>query len=135
MDKISEYLQQWLRRKTSQRYMLLNEARTIMQAYHDTASPRHLFGEVTLTATPAEDFSFVSKAKWPAVKFDILVLDGILDVLVTHEHAPILGLAVTLDKVGWEQADSAPMGYYLAARQATEKLLYLDNGEPNWSNP
>jgi hypothetical protein len=86
-----------------------------------------MFGEVTLSARPARSFAFSSQAIWPeGENCDALVLDGILDVLIPFRLTPVLGGEFVLQAVRWHDVDSAPMGYYWAAKEATNRILHID---------
>jgi hypothetical protein len=54
-----------------------------------------------------------------------------MDVLVSDFH-PISGVRFTLENIGWD-VDSVPVGYYFAARDATRKILRLDENNRNFA--
>jgi hypothetical protein len=83
-----------------------------------------MYGEVSLSATPAPTFAFKSLVKWPIPEnWDSLVLQGVLDVLVSYDLRPVLGVEIVLTEIGWHDVESVPIAYYWAAKEATAKLL------------
>ena len=130
---MNDLLQQWLQRKLTGKLMYLSTPVTVSHTYHVTTGPRYIFGKVTLAASPAETFAFSSEVSWPDRQNDDLVLDGILDVLLSQRHEPILGATFVLTAIGWHDVDSVPIGYYFASREATKRMIQLDDGRHNFS--
>jgi len=101
-------------------------------SYRGRNGVRPVFGEVTLSAVPFKTFAFASCVTWPAGgNYEECVLDGIMDVLVSADFHPICGVKFTLENIGWNE-DSVPVGYYFAARDATRKILRLDEKDRNF---
>ena len=112
--------------------MHLREMASVTSAFCEHNDSRPVFGEVTLSAAPFKIFSFASCVTWPAGgNYEECVLDGILDVLVSGDFHPICGVRFTLENIVWNE-DSVPVGYYFAARDATRKILRLDDDERNF---
>ena len=132
---VNSYLQSWFARKASGMPYRIKRSATVIERVHKSVGPRSIYGEVTLSAAPATDFSYMSAVRWPTGEqvslYEDCVLDGILDTLFTHRHNPILGLSVTLDSIGWHDIDSCAIGYYQAARQAM--LRILDSEPHRWN--
>ena len=82
-----------------------------------------IYGKVVISATPADAFSFVSEAVWPAESCEALVRKGILDALEEGGLGTGFGAAFTLKEIGWHEIDSCEAGYHRAAKQATEEIL------------
>ncbi|HMB22668.1 MAG: hypothetical protein ACM33V_08790 [Chloroflexota bacterium] len=119
-------------RKFSRRQMHLRETVSVTSSFHGHNGSRPVFGEVTLSAASFKVFSFVSCVTWQVSgPYEECVLDGILDVLVSADFHPICGVRFTLENIGWNE-DSVPVGYYFAARDATRKILRLDEDERNF---
>ncbi len=55
----------WLEHKLSGNYTYLKETVTVTHTYHKHTGPRYIYGQVTLVAEPAEEFSFTSQVTWP----------------------------------------------------------------------
>src|SRR6266498_4691454 len=134
MNEISNEIQQWITRKFSRRQARLREAAIATYTYRKYPSPRIIFGEVTLSANPSDTFSFTSKVTWPEHdNCEDLVVDGILDVLISSDFYPVVGANFTLEKIGWHEIESVPVAYYFAAREATKQILRLDDKNRNFS--
>ena len=112
--------------------MCLREMTSTTFAFHGHNGVRPVFGEVTLSAAPSRTFSFASCVAWPTGgNYEECVIDGIMDVLVSADFHPICGARFTLENIGWNE-DSIPVGYYFAAREATRKILRLDEQNRNF---
>lgn len=69
---------------------------------------------------------------WPEnCNYDTLVLDGILDMLISFDFYPLLGVTFVLQTIGWDNVESVPVGYYYAAKEATRHILWLDETRRN----
>jgi hypothetical protein len=126
-----DYLQQWVERKRVKRYAYLNQPLALRHTYRIHIGPRYIYGALTLAAQPADTFAFISAVTWPEDNYDSYVLDGILDVLVPFDIQPLLGATFVLQAIEWHDVDSAAVGYYRAAKEATRQILRLDTREPN----
>lgn len=134
MNQNNPEVQRWIARKFSRYSMGLRETVSVTSSFHEHTGVRCVFGEVTLSAAPSKTFGFVSRVAWPAGgNFEECVLDGILDVLMSADFHPICGAKFTLEKIGWNEVDSVPVGYYLAARDATRKILRLNEKVRNFA--
>ncbi len=132
MNQNNPEVQRWIARKFSRYPMRLREMASATSCFQLHTGPRCIFGEVTISAIPFKAFSFASCVVWPAGgNYEECVLDGILDVLVSADFHPVWGVKFTLEKIGWHPVDSVPMGYYFAARDATRKILRLDEENRN----
>jgi hypothetical protein len=124
------------------------------QRYVHRTRTGYISGELTLLFTPAESFSFHSRAKWPPTSdrsdryswlrparlkpyFESMILDAILDVLLASiPSAQVLVAKVILDEIVWENGHSDAVGFYWAARKIMEKLLKTNNrGSPIYFLP
>ena len=113
--------------------MHLREMASATSSFQMNTGTRSVFGEVTLCAAPFKVFSFASRVVWPAGgNYEECILDGILDVLVSSDFHPICGVKFTLESIGWKEGVSVPVGYYFAAREATRKILRLDESNRNF---
>ncbi len=133
---MTDYLQKWFQWKSTRRFWYLKKPASATETFHVHTGPRFIFGQVTLVATPAEAFLFKSDVTWPERPdlHDDLVLYGILDILLSAAHEPILGVAVVLTAFGWHEIDSVPLGYYFAAKEATRTLIGVQPGFNNVFN-
>lgn len=125
-------IQLWLARKLSRRYAYLRESVTAKYTYRVHTGPRFIYGEVTLAASPSDTFSFISAVTWPEkCDYGVFVIDGILDVLIPFDLYPLLGVTFVLQTIGWDNIDSAPIGYYYAAKEAARHILRIDEPHQN----
>jgi hypothetical protein len=132
VNQNSPEIQRWMARKFSRRQMHLRETISVTSSYRGHNGVRPVFGEVTLSAAPFKTFVFASCVTWPSGgNYEECVLDGIMDILVSDFH-PISGVRFTLENIGWAK-DSVPVGYYFAARDATRKILRLDENNRNFA--
>ena len=120
--------------------MVLREARTVSEKYDRCVGPRNIYGEIVLTATPSQVFQFESIVTWPErSNYDAYVLDGILDILLSNNLNYILGVSFVLGQIKYHEVNSCAMGYYQAARLATEKIISKaertqNSVIPSWQN-
>ena len=124
-------LQQWIERKRARRYAYLAQPITLTHIYRFHTGPRYIYGALTLAAQPADTFVFRSLVRWPDDTYDSSVLDGVLDVLVAFDMHPLLGATFVLQAIEWHDVESAAVGYYRAAKEATRQILRLDSDVPN----
>ena len=121
----------WLERKL-QAARLLREAARATGRFSRQMGGQGVFGQVTLSAVPAAEFSYTSRVIWPDEQTQIYedcVLDGILDVLLNEWMHPILGVAVTLEEISWHVVDSDAVGCRMAAREAMLRII-APEGQP-----
>ena len=75
-------LHDWLDRKIKARRRRLRVSASATDTFRRHVGPRNLFGQVTLSAVPASEFSYVSRVTWPVGEqvqlYEDCVLDGIL---------------------------------------------------------
>lgn len=122
----------WLSRKLNG-YYLLRQPGTVTHEWKRMAG-RILCASVTLSATPASNFSFVSRVQWPATtssRYEECIIDGILDALIAPKGhiSALLGVAVILEQIAWHEEGAVPLAFYMAAWEATQKLLEGNIGE------
>jgi len=90
-----QLLHDWLDRKIRARRRRLRVPARAMEVFRRHTGPRCLFGQVTLSAVPANEFSYSSRVAWPAGEqvqlYEDCVLEGILDVIIVQRSEP--GLA------------------------------------------
>lgn len=127
-----QIIDDWLNRKLNRFYLLQQPATATHEWKRQTG--RILCASVTLSAMPASNFSFVSRVQWPTIKsdrYEECVVDGILDALIAprgHTSA-VLGIAVILEDIEWQEEGAVPMAFYMAAREATQKLVEDNIGD------
>jgi hypothetical protein len=132
-------LNEWFERKLrARRYRLRTNARA-METWSRCTGPRNLFGQVTLSATPADEFSYFSRVSWPDKEqfqmYEDCVLDGILNAILIQRTDPVLGVAVTLEEIAWNEIESCALAYGMAAQQAMNKVLSAGGSEPISAQP
>jgi hypothetical protein len=81
------------------------------------------YGSVRISASPASSFSFRSVAAWPRESYESFVRNGVIDGLAAGGVGVDFGAEFVLEEVGWHDIDSCGVGYYHAAKQATEEIL------------
>jgi hypothetical protein len=125
--------QQWLDRKLSRPFSYLKESKTVKYSYHKIFGPTTRTAEVVLTGKPAEKFSFTSQVNWPETPdaCNECVLEGILDILISSDFNPTLGVSFILEDIRWHEIESAPFAFYHAAREATKQILWIDEKQRN----
>ena len=126
-------LQDWLDRKIGARRRRLRVPASATDSFHRHTGPRTLFGQVTLSAIPATEFSYSSRVTWPAGEqvqlYEDCVLDGILEVLIVQQAEPVLGVAVPLEEIAWHEVDSCALAYRMAAQQTMKLVLGAGGNE------
>ena len=122
-----QQLYDWLDRKIRGRRFRLREPAHATETFQRITGPRCLFGQVTLSAVPANEFSYSSRVSWPAGEqvqlYEDSVLEGILDVIIVQRPEPVLGISVTLEQIKWHEVDSCALAYRMAAQQAIQQIL------------
>ncbi|HXT10655.1 MAG TPA: hypothetical protein VN873_03765 [Candidatus Angelobacter sp.] len=123
----AKQLHDWLDCKIrSHRYRLRVPARAA-ETFRRHTGPRYVFGQVTLSAVPAEGLGYSSRVTWPAGEqvqlYEDCVLEGILDAIILQPIEPVLGIAVTLEEIAWHEVDSCAGAYHMAAQQAMQQIL------------
>lgn len=125
--KSMQQLYDWLDRKIRARRFRLRAPTRATETFRRCTGPRFLFGQVTLSAVPANEFSYSSRATWPVGEqvrlYEDCVLEGILDVIIVQGHEPVLGVAVTLEEIAWHEVESCALAYRMAAQQAMQQIL------------
>lgn len=132
---VMQYLYDWVNRKIQARRRRLREAARASGEFRRHTGGRTVFGQLTLSAVPAAEFSYVSRVIWPSGEqaqiYEDCVVDGILDILMVN-YEPVLGMTVTLEEFQWEDIASCPLAYGMAAREAMEKILSPEIGAANY---
>lgn len=128
-------LYDWLERKLRAPQRRLREPAQVTEEFRRHTGPRILFGQLTLSAMPAAEFSYTSRISWPAPEqaqiFEDCVLEGILDVLVIDQPNPVFGVAITLERIAWHEVDSCALAYRMAAQQAMRRIIAPEGWDSN----
>ena len=117
---------QWIALKKARKSRRIEYEISSEGKFQKIYGPRADFGKVLITARPASEFSYESKAEWDSDddNYDDIVLEGILDELLTRGLAPIPILAsFTLEQIWWHPVDGSPNAFYFAARDAVASIL------------
>jgi hypothetical protein len=128
-----QLLHDWLARKAGGRSYRLRVPVRVTETFRKYTGPRYIFGQVTLSAVPASEFGYSSQVDWPvgesAQLYEDSILEGILDVILAQRATTVLGIAVTLEEVAWDQVESCAYGYRMAAQQAMHQILGAGGSE------
>jgi len=93
------------------------------------------YAKLTISAEPADSFSFCSDAAWATEadreEFEPYVLDGILDLLMVGPSDPILGVRIVLESAITRPVESNGASFYLAARAATQEIIGITKEWPH----
>ncbi len=131
-----QHLYDWVDRKIRARRRRLRGSSRATGEFRRHTGGRTLFGQLTLSAIPATEFTYTSRVTWPVGEqvqlYEDCVLDGILDILMVQHEPPVLGMAITLEEISWHEVDSCALAYGMAARQAIERILSPERGAPNY---
>jgi len=116
----------WLDRKL-QSYRLLDHPATVTHEWKRMTG-RVLRAGLTLSARPAEAFSFTSAVEWPVPevsRYEQMVVDGVLDALIAPAGwaEPVLGAAFVLEEIQWDAEGSVALAFYMAAREAAQIII------------
>ncbi len=137
----------WFRRKfTGGPIWSIKSEIRLSKRYIQETENDFISGELTIVASPAESFSFHSKAKWPeedehffwlppgrlGYYIETTIQDAILDVMFASIPATqVLVAEVTLESITWEAGHSDAIGFYWAAKKLMEKIIETDmSGKP-----
>ena len=131
-ETLCRFIDDWLNRKLSDFYTLRQPA-TVTHEWKRMAHGE-LHASVTLSATPANHFSFVSRIQWPVTassRYEECIVDGIPDALFAPrgQISAILGVSVILEQMIWYEEGGVHWAFYMAAREATQKLIEGNIGE------
>ncbi len=126
----------WYKGKLSRQHCTLQKQITVTEEYRVHTGGRSIYAEVCLFAKPNKCFEYISLVEWPDSKhseiYDEYVLHGVLDILFTYSIDPILGISVTLKKIGWDEKESCAIGFYHAACMPTKKIIQPNTDEWNF---
>jgi hypothetical protein len=84
-----------------------------------------MYGKVRISAAPAESFSFSSEASWPQESYENAVRRGITDGLAEAGIGTEFGAKFVLEEIEWHEVNSCELGYWEAAKQATQEILRM----------
>ena len=116
-----DQLHAWTQRRLARGWFKLKVPRTETHEMHKHLGGRSIYGYVSLSAEPADTFSFRSTALWDPEDYTDFVLDGVLDALFPSVN-PIFGVAVVLTEVRWHEIDSCAAAYQVAATEAMKRI-------------
>jgi len=103
-------------------HFTVNAPVTVESDYRERSCKRS-WGHVTISASPSPTFSFTSVAFWPAANYSSAVERGLIEGLKDAGYESIFNAAVVLENVEWDDLDSTEHAFFVAARQAAEKIL------------
>ena len=82
--------------------------------------PRIEAAGVTLDLCTSEEYSFMSKVKWPDADYTSAVERGARDGLTESGIDPDQGVSITLKEISFHEVDSCERAFYLAAKCAAQ---------------
>lgn len=136
MDRI-KLINDWYKHKLDSQPLVLKSPVEVTEEYHVHTGGRSIHGKVRLLGEPNDTFYFTSLVTWPdkghEETYDKMVMHGVIDVLLTYTDTPILGVSIVLQEVGWHDVDSCAIGYYKAARKATEMIIHPSDDTWNYN--
>lgn len=83
---------------------------------------------LTAAIAPSPTFSLVVDAAGAEDEYVAGAKDGVLTVLMSESFSPVLACAIDLTDLQVHPVDSSYAAFYMAAREATERLLGIAPG-------
>ncbi len=123
------YFDEWFKSMLSDSPFSWNETIRAEFEYRKFVSPRVLYARVEIVIAPGEGFEIETLAEPPTdnEKHNQVLRDqiifGVLDVMLTRPVAPIRDFKLTILRIGYDEKDSFPRAFRLAAREAAFKIL------------
>ena len=135
-----DIVKEWFERKLKGQWFRLDKPTEIVREFKKLAAGHIKYGKLTLSATPADEFSFHFDACCDEIRalddrIEPHILAGVLDVAFGSLHLPVLGVAFTVKNMEYHPVDSVPIAYYFCAREATKEILGVDAARSNTLYP
>ena len=128
--KIPKDIEVWFASRTAGKVMRLKTACRFTEEYRRHTGGKDIYGKVVLSASPSDEFRFISYATWPDARskeeMEDYVVSAILRRVLLEEYFPVLGLRIVLEDVGWDAVNSCAIGYYLATEAAIGRIVRPD---------
>ncbi len=129
-----EHLRKWFDDLLAEPSIVWKHTRGARGECHKYVSPRIWYAAVEIKISPNDKFEIedVSEPKIVNKHIDGLrwrdqIVFGVLDVMLTQSVAPIRNFKLTILGVDFNEIESNPMAFRLAARDAALKILNLHN--------
>ena len=117
-------LSQWLTEKVETfRWAGVVEPRTVVHAWRRATGGRVLSAALSASIEPSEQFSLSVEASHLEKEYVAAVRNGVITVLLSQSHLPVLACTVKLFRVSSLHEDSCYAGFYAVATEATQQLL------------
>ncbi|WP_041324806.1 hypothetical protein [Saccharophagus degradans] len=129
---MSKQLNEWFENKIRRPKGSLNSPVSVEGKMQRIYGPRADFAYVTLYLEPADEFSYIDEAEWPAdqERCSPAVMEGVLDGLISSfQEYWYINVKVTLKEIKYHPVDSSPRSFYKASRNAIEKLAFEHKNE------
>ena len=124
-----EYLKMWCDNLLSSPDLAWKHSLTARGECHRQVSPRIWYAAVEITISPAAGFEVEEKLTSPLTTYQDgsrwrdQIIFGVLDVMLTRLVAPIRNFKLTISNIDFNETESNPMAFRLAARTAASKIL------------
>ena len=124
------FFEAWLDRKLQGRRWRLVKPMRVTREWRRIYGPRGAYARVTISAEPADVFSFSAEGAWrnddDRQEYEPYVLDGIAHFLVAGAREPVLGLRLTLESTDVHDVDSNGNAFFEATKEALQLILRGD---------
>jgi hypothetical protein len=101
----------------------VREPRKVTHEWRRQTGGRTMAAGLTATIAPSPTFSLVVDAVGAEDEYAAGAKNGVLTVLMSQSFSPVLACAIDLTDLQVHPVDSSYAAFYMAAKEATEKLL------------
>ena len=114
----------WLTNKVeAMPWSSVGEPRKVTHEWRRQTGGRTMSAGLTATIAPAPTFSLSADAAGVEDEYVAGAKSGVLTVLMSQSFTPVLACAIDLTDLQVHPVDSSYAAFYMAAKEATEKLL------------
>lgn len=128
---MASVVEQWVQNLTQKRpyFTPLKRKASAWGTYHKHTGPAIRYAKVKVALAPGEELKVVDqldrkKREWLEAQNAIdQIVFGVLDVVMTAYDTPINAFTLTIIDVEYDEVQSVPIAFRLAARQAAHEIL------------
>lgn len=114
----------WLTRKVEERpWSSAREPRTVIHEWRHVTGGRTMAAALTARITPSPRFALLVNAADVEGEYVAAAKDGVLTALLSQSFCPVLACEIELTNLHARPVEASYAAFYMAAKEATEKLL------------
>jgi hypothetical protein len=109
----------------------VREARTVAHTWRRATGGRVLSAALSASITPSQEFRLLVEAPNVEAEYVAAARNGVVTVLLSQSHRPVLACTLTLFAFQPHPEDSCYAAFYAVAAEATKQLLGVAAGFPH----